>query len=88
MISSPGTKDPRARVSRRGFLKAAGATAGATAIASTAVVIPFSQSRAAAQGSWDFEHDVVVAGTGGASFAAAVTANELGNSVVMLEKGE
>jgi succinate dehydrogenase/fumarate reductase flavoprotein subunit len=49
--------------------------------------VPFAASRAAAQQGWDAEHDIVVVGSGGAAFAAAVTANYLGDDVVMLEKG-
>jgi predicted oxidoreductase len=49
--------------------------------------VPFAQSRAFAQQGWDAEYDVVVVGSGGAGFAAAVTATELGSDVVVLEKG-
>ena len=35
---------------------------------------------------WDMEADVVVVGFGGAGFAAAVTAHELGADVLLLEK--
>ncbi|HEY8446139.1 MAG TPA: FAD-dependent oxidoreductase [Thermomicrobiales bacterium] len=78
--------DPRLRVSRRGFLKASGVGA---AMAATATVgsVPFAASRAAAQQAWDAEYDVVVAGSGGAAFAAAITARAHGASVVMYEKG-
>ncbi|HPZ48391.1 MAG TPA: FAD-binding protein [Propionibacteriaceae bacterium] len=34
---------------------------------------------------WDHSYDVVVAGTGAAAFAAAITAADAGLSVVMLE---
>jgi 3-oxosteroid 1-dehydrogenase len=73
------------RVSRRGFLKASGA--GAAVAAGSIGSIPFSQSRAFAQQAWDAEHDVVVVGSGGAAFAAAITAHHLGGDVIMLEKG-
>jgi len=35
----------------------------------------------------EYEADIIVVGTGGAAFSAAVTAHELGASVIMLEKG-
>jgi predicted oxidoreductase len=76
--------DSRLRVSRRGFLKASGA--GAAVAAGSIGAVPFATSRAAAQQGWDAEHDIVV-GSGGAAFAAAITARALGNDVVVLEKG-
>jgi succinate dehydrogenase/fumarate reductase flavoprotein subunit len=85
-VSIRATKeDSRFRVTRRGFLKASGA--GAAVAAGALGAIPFSASRAFAQQSWDYEYDVVVAGSGGAAFAAAITAKHLGADVVMLEKG-
>ena len=77
-------RDDRLRVSRRGFLKASGV--GAVGMASSIGVVPFAQS-AAAQGTWDAEHDVVVVGSGSAAFAAAITAKSAGADVVMFEKG-
>ena len=81
---------PSFRVSRRTFLRAAGAgaalTAGAGAAAFGVGAIPFAASRASAQGTWDQEVDIVVVGSGMAAFAAATTAHNLGSSVVMLEK--
>lgn len=71
------------RISRRDFFKKAGAGVVAGAVAGA---IPFTSSTAYAQGSWDNEADVVVVGTGGAAFAAAVTARNAGSSVIMLEK--
>jgi 3-oxosteroid 1-dehydrogenase len=78
--------ESRLRVSRRGFLKASGVGVGAAAAANLGAV-PFAASRAAAQQGWDAEHDIVIVGSGGAAFAAAVTAKHLGSDVVMLEKG-
>ena len=66
-------------------MKASGAGLAATGGAIGA--IPFANSLAAAQQGWDAEHDIVVVGTGGAGFAAAITARGLGADVVMLEKG-
>ena len=78
--------DSRLRVSRRGFLKASGVSAATAATAGFGVV-PYTASLAAAQQAWDAEHDVVVVGSGGAAFAAAITARHEGGDVVMFEKG-
>jgi 3-oxosteroid 1-dehydrogenase len=85
VIDHDRPQDPRLRLSRRGFLKASGA--GAVAATGALGAIPFRQSAAFAQNGWDEEHDVVVVGSGGAGFAAAVTAKSLGSDVVILEKG-
>lgn len=77
-------REERLRVSRRGFLKASGV--GAVGMAGSIGVVPFASS-AAAQGSWDAEHDVVIVGSGGAAFAAAITARNAGADVAMFEKG-
>ncbi|CAN5328654.1 hypothetical protein BH09CHL1_BH09CHL1_24710 [soil metagenome] len=85
MTEAVRTRESRLRVSRRGFLKAGGVSA---ALATGMVgAIPFSASRAFAQQSWDEEFDVVVAGSGGAGFAAAITARGLGSDTIILEKG-
>jgi len=71
------------RVSRREFFKKAGVGVMAGAMAGA---IPWDQSVAYAQGSWDREVDVVVVGSGAAAFAAATTARAAGASVTMIEK--
>ncbi len=78
-------REERLRVSRRGFLKASGV--GAALATGVVGAVPFSASRAFAQAGWDEETDIVVVGSGGAGFAAAITARALGSEVVMLEKG-
>src|SRR5688572_5901059 len=85
MSSTSASNESRLRVNRRGFMKASGA--GAAFAAATIGAVPFSQSKAFAQQGWDEEHDIVVVGSGGAAFSAAITANALGSDVVMLEKG-
>ena len=77
--------DSRLRVSRRGFLKASGA--GAATMAGGLGAVTYSASQAAAQQAWDAEYDVVVVGSGGAAFSAAITAKYLGADVIMFEKG-
>ncbi len=79
------SSDSRFRVSRRGFLRASGV--GAAAATGALGAVPFRQSRAFAQQGWDAEHDVVVVGSGGAGFVAAITARSMGSDVVILEKG-
>ena len=86
MPKTSDLSETRMRVSRRGFLKASGVGAAATA-AGTLGAVPFSASRAAAQQGWDAEHDVVVVGSGGAGFVAAITARQLGSDVAIFEKG-
>lgn len=83
-------KTPSFRVSRRNFLQAAGVGAAGAALAGPASIgaVPYRDSRAAAQGSWDQEADIVVVGSGAAALTAAVMAAELGNEVIVLEKAE
>jgi hypothetical protein len=66
-------------------MKASGA--GAVLAAGSVGAVPFTSSRAFAQQSWDAEHDIVVVGSGGAGFSAAITGHTLGSDVVILEKG-
>lgn len=84
-MSVQSSPESRLRVSRRGFLKSSGA--GVAVAAGSIGAIPFTSSRAFAQQAWDEEHDIVVVGSGGAAFAAAITAHSLGADVVMFEKG-
>ncbi len=67
------------RVSRRGFMKAAGLGAASTALGATTIASAQAQE-------WDEEFDVVVAGSGGAALAGAIGALDNGASVVVLEK--
>jgi succinate dehydrogenase/fumarate reductase flavoprotein subunit len=84
------------RVSRRGFLKAAGAGSAlavgtpllASAQGTPSVATPIAGPLVSTNlpGSWDQETDVVVVGTGAAAFAAAVTAVQAGSQAIILEK--
>ena len=67
------------RVSRRGFIKAAGLGAAGTALGAT--TIPTAQER-----QWDETADVICVGSGGSAFAGAIAALDNGASVIMLEK--
>jgi 3-oxosteroid 1-dehydrogenase len=89
-----GELPPRGtRVDRRRFLATAGA-AGVGLAAGEGLAGPGMWLAHAAEAVdsnppaiWDMTADVVVVGTGGAGFAAAVTARSKGSSVIMLEKG-
>lgn len=69
------------RVSRRGFMKAAGLGAASSALGALTI-----SSAQAQEDLWDEEFDVVVAGSGGAALAGAIGALHGGASVVILEK--
>ncbi|KKC37785.1 hypothetical protein WH87_08775 [Devosia epidermidihirudinis] len=71
------------RVSRRGFMRAAGLGVASTALGATTITAAQAEEFA-----WDGEADVVVAGSGGAGLAAAVSAIQNGGSVIVLEKAE
>lgn len=74
----------QSRVSRRNFLKGAGAGLATLMVGDS--LVRYVSSKAYAAGRWDHEADVVVVGSGGAAFAAAVTARYHGASVIMVEK--
>ena len=75
------TTDEKSRVSRRGFMKAAGLGAATAALGSVTI-----SAANAHEHEWDEEFDVVVAGSGGAALAGAIGALHGGASVVILEK--
>ena len=66
---------------RRSFLKGVGSAALIPLLANVKPVKADSVTH------WDEEADVVVVGTGGAGFSAALFAHEEGSKVIMLEKG-
>ena len=76
--------EERGRVSRRQIIQAGGAAAAITGLAA----LPFAATRAAAQGTWDREADVIVVGTGAAGTPAAIEAARAGAQVIRLEKVE
>ena len=71
-------------ISRRQIIQSSGAAAAIGGFA----VLPFAATRAAAQGAWDRETDVVVVGTGTAGTPAAIEAARAGAQVLRLEKVE
>lgn len=74
-------------VTRRNFLKAAGATAAAAGLATGGMTLtPWTAEAAALPKKWDETFDVVIIGSGFAGLAAAYEAKKAGASVVVLEK--
>jgi 3-oxosteroid 1-dehydrogenase len=73
----------RSRVSRRDFLRLAGAASVAGALGNGLGVV---SRAAAAEAGWDHEVDVAVVGGGAAGAVAAVFAHEGGASTMLLEK--
>lgn len=74
-------------VSRRNFLKAAGATAAVAGLAAGGVTLaPWTAQAAALPKKWDETYDIVIVGSGFAGLAAAYEAKKAGASVVILEK--
>lgn len=95
--SEQNSSVPSLRASRRGFLRAAGAAAGGVAVGApiaalaqdaTPTTNTFGEPLVVSSfpSTWDHETDVVVVGSGGAAFAAAVTARQAGAEVIMLER--
>ena len=73
---------------RRTFVKQAagiGATVAAAGVGSLTATIA---AATAAQNQWDDEADVIVVGTGGAGYAAAIEAKDAGASVLMIDKAK
>jgi flavocytochrome c len=62
-----------------------GLTAAAAGVGSLTATIA---AATAAQDQWDDEADVIVVGTGGAGYAAAIEAKDAGASVLMIEKAK
>lgn len=77
------TKKSRKGISRREFVGGSALAGGA--IASMGLLSGCTSSTSKAL-KWDHEADVVVVGYGGAGAAAAITANEQGGRVIILEK--
>jgi hypothetical protein len=74
-------------VTRRNFLKTAGATAAFAGLAGSGLTLaPWTAEAAAIPKKWDETYDVVVIGSGFAGLAAAYEAKKAGASVVILEK--
>lgn len=73
------------QISRRELLTGSGAMA-ATLGAVSLGVVNVDSVQAAEQISWDQETDILVVGSGAAACSAAITANQNGDKVVMVEK--
>ena len=87
MRKNPNDRDPRdgvpASVSRRAFLSKGAAGVGSAALAA----VPAEDARA--QGApirWDLSADVVIIGAGVAGLPAAITARDLGASVIIVDE--
>jgi urocanate reductase len=77
-----GDKAPPRSVSRRAFLSRGAAGAGAAALAAAGA----RDAQAQAQIKWDLSADVVVIGAGVSGLAAAITARDLGASVISVDE--
>jgi urocanate reductase len=74
------TREPLQSVSRRAFLSKSAAGVGVAALASVEA------NEARAQARWDLSADVVVIGAGVAGLPAAITARDLGASVIIVDE--
>ncbi len=80
-------EETKKTLTRRGFLKTAGATAAVAGLATGgAALTPWSAEAATLPKKWDETVDVVVIGSGFAGLAAAYEAKKAGASVIVLEK--
>ena len=80
-------EETKKTLTRRGFLKTAGATAAVAGLATGGMALkPWSAEAAVLPKKWDETYDVVVIGSGFAGLAAAYEAKKAGASVVILEK--
>ena len=73
---------------RRTFVKRAAGVGVTIAAAGVSSLTPTPATAAALQDRWDDEADVIVVGTGGAGYAAAIEAKDAGASVLMVEKAK
>jgi len=77
------------KISRRNFLKFSGATTATTGLALTGLGLSSAHAVAAETSipkKWDYNHDVVVVGTGFAGLSAAIEAKNAKADVIILEK--
>lgn len=88
--TTAGVRHADIQTSRRSFLKGAGITLASAAALGIVGCAPSGKSsdNAGAEGSWDGEYDVIIAGAGIAGLTAAVTVAKEGNgaSCLLLEK--
>jgi 3-oxosteroid 1-dehydrogenase len=83
-ITMAAQKKESTAISRRQLLK--GAVLGSAGIATAGVLSAAKTASAAVPAKWDMEADVVCIGYGGAGAVTAITAADLGASVIIIEK--